>query len=39
MVTCDAWRSLRYMSTLASFRGPIRALLLGLPRQQHTPAP
>ncbi len=39
MVTSGVWRSGRYMSTSASFRGAIRALLLGLPRQQHTPAP
>jgi hypothetical protein len=39
MVTSGAWRSSRYMSTSASFRGPIRALLLGLPRQQHILAP
>jgi hypothetical protein len=39
MVRCDAWCSIRYMSTSVSFRGPIPALLLGRPRQQHTPTP
>jgi hypothetical protein len=37
MVTCDAWRFVRYMTTLASFREPIRRRYFWGSRDNSTP--